>query len=1278
MSGREKSIEGVPTRGSKKSTGAEKKKRAGWERVLVWGGILTLLVLVLIEGTSSKFYGETLKSFESRFRIPDGGRERPTVPLAEATGHIRGFPFKRELGTRPNRRIVYSWPSFFRTFKMVMNVNDKNEVVSVDSHGSIDDLPVPASNAAAEIEAKFYLKGKRVKTGENVIELAPPESPDGNQFVSYYGSLARELVRQSVLMAARCEMGLRTRDSNFGEVLLFEAGEPRFPLQVSSKIDHRNQQQGPLCVIEVSRTQPDGKHFQWTKAIPFNGADLEDFVSQLEALSRGDFIQALQDAGFSLRTRAIVDSSSSSTVASKRPSGRPKLDAISQFAELRRVSAEFAANGESDAVLEGLIEAYSNLGSLTDHYWSSMPKSFKARALLFAQRYVARRGSTPATLAFRAYARALAGRHVTALADVQAARSIEGGTAPAWLNLIEAYCAYKPDVLQKTKGDDKELSLYLLMRISQRIGSKKQATSTITRFLEVNPASFKALLLLCETYELGNYRAVTEAGFDVTWSSTYPKLQAISDLPPAALQIATTQSASQQFDPDNEYRSRIAFIDALRAAGGDLNDESEPSWSMLAEMLEETTFTQVVHTLYCEDVMLGISAEKSLERLRPLVESHRWKGFLDAFTDDKKFGAAQMSHFAREFKPGNYEHSMLLMLDVLSRTAPRDDYAQFFPKTLLNFDFVYEDLVKEIRYQSAPPTSIAQCLRSVSPHQPATAAVLIEHDWENAKLLAPEWEVTYAKCPNVMIKLAEKFETLRKMEDAVRCFKKSIDLEPTYAAYRKLADVYYWQGNLTAYQETLEDSLALPDFGLERSNTEGNLATFLMRKGDWEGAQPYAESAAGSYSSTGLLTAAHCAEGLKDWPRAEAYTRAASERYRGSEADWYIWCVRTGHGDVRAARALADQYWQSFVPPLSQAQSDSLLDRYLMDGKLTQALEIVRQFEIEPISRMDTVDLNLDPRKVLHGALIADELNEFALRDKLLKAVPQATISRGSDQLIEFANLMLRALKEPDKVQWDGTAFDEIMARATRDEVTFLYFAAGKTLWNRKQIELGRPYLEAAATSFSLGKRSCMFAAQMLRSQNLPVGHTRLSELPDDLEAVCSKLQNVGNQVLLRNYEEAERYLKEAEELRPGFSAIHNAKAHLATSRGRFSEAVQHFEEAVKLNPDSAYAHSQAAWILATCPDDAVRNGAAAVEHAEAALRLRPITNYLTHTCLAAAYAEVGRFDEAYRQETMAIDLSDYSSKNHDRLMQYNRKKPFRDQSLLAEPLHSEGAAAQE
>jgi Flp pilus assembly protein TadD len=80
---------------------------------------------------------------------------------------------------------------------------------------------------------------------------------------------------------------------------------------------------------------------------------------------------------------------------------------------------------------------------------------------------------------------------------------------------------------------------------------------------------------------------------------------------------------------------------------------------------------------------------------------------------------------------------------------------------------------------------------------------------------------------------------------------------------------------------------------------------------------------------------------------------------------------------------------------------------------------------------------------------------------------------------------------------------------------------------------------------------------------------------------------------------------------------------------GRVAEAMVRYEAALKIAPDAAPVLSNYAWALSTAPDPALRNGAKALDLAQRADQLAGGKNPVFIRTMAAAYAELGHFDEA-------------------------------------------------
>ena len=99
--------------------------------------------------------------------------------------------------------------------------------------------------------------------------------------------------------------------------------------------------------------------------------------------------------------------------------------------------------------------------------------------------------------------------------------------------------------------------------------------------------------------------------------------------------------------------------------------------------------------------------------------------------------------------------------------------------------------------------------------------------------------------------------------------------------------------------------------------------------------------------------------------------------------------------------------------------------------------------------------------------------------------------------------------------------------------------------------------------------------------------------------------------------------------IRPGNPDCHTILAIALDESGHSVEAIQHYERALEISPQSVSALNNLAWLLATCPDASLRNGARAIQLAQQADQLSGSTNAVVLRTLAAGYAEAGQFGKA-------------------------------------------------
>jgi tetratricopeptide (TPR) repeat protein len=112
----------------------------------------------------------------------------------------------------------------------------------------------------------------------------------------------------------------------------------------------------------------------------------------------------------------------------------------------------------------------------------------------------------------------------------------------------------------------------------------------------------------------------------------------------------------------------------------------------------------------------------------------------------------------------------------------------------------------------------------------------------------------------------------------------------------------------------------------------------------------------------------------------------------------------------------------------------------------------------------------------------------------------------------------------------------------------------------------------------------------------------------------------------------------------------------------------KHLRELFSLVSDSSVILNDLAWLLATHPDAAVRDGKAAVELVERALAAKNAgINPTLLSTAAAAYAETGRFDTAINKAEQALALARASGNeqiatlSESLLASFQTMRPYRD-----------------
>jgi len=169
---------------------------------------------------------------------------------------------------------------------------------------------------------------------------------------------------------------------------------------------------------------------------------------------------------------------------------------------------------------------------------------------------------------------------------------------------------------------------------------------------------------------------------------------------------------------------------------------------------------------------------------------------------------------------------------------------------------------------------------------------------------------------------------------------------------------------------------------------------------------------------------------------------------------------------------------------------------------------------------------------------------------------------------------------------------------------------------------------------------------------------------PKDLRTYCGRASTFEDMGELNkasaDYDQATRYnATEASDY------VIRGTAHF--SKGNYRAAASDFEKATRLSPRDYDALLSLAWFQATCPEDSLRNATEALEKAKRACELSRWQHSDALDALAAAYAEIGNFDDAVKYQTQAINMKGVYAFNRkkmqERLELYRQHKPYRKES---------------
>ena len=169
-----------------------------------------------------------------------------------------------------------------------------------------------------------------------------------------------------------------------------------------------------------------------------------------------------------------------------------------------------------------------------------------------------------------------------------------------------------------------------------------------------------------------------------------------------------------------------------------------------------------------------------------------------------------------------------------------------------------------------------------------------------------------------------------------------------------------------------------------------------------------------------------------------------------------------------------------------------------------------------------------------------------------------------------------------------------------------------------------------------------------------------LKEDPEDLELL---LQVATLYRMKKQSGSAIEYYTKTIEVEPDGPLGYQGRADAYLAIGKQVEALADYEQALKLDPDNASLLNNLAWLLATSPDDNLRDGRRSIELGTKACELTEYKQAHILSTLAAGYAESGDFETALKWSEKAVEIGSDELQEPlvKELESYRRGEPWRE-----------------
>ena len=319
--------------------------------------------------------------------------------------------------------------------------------------------------------------------------------------------------------------------------------------------------------------------------------------------------------------------------------------------------------------------------------------------------------------------------------------------------------------------------------------------------------------------------------------------------------------------------------------------------------------------------------------------------------------------------------------------------------------------------------------------------------------------------------------------------------------------------------------------------------------------------------------------------------------------------------------------------------------------------------EVESALKDLEIVLLEDPTNQQIAGAVVEELVNLNRLDEAIELISKLLDKSPSEGLYRMRAILHRSKSNLPEAMAD---LDKAISMAPRDPMTLL---------QRAEVALDREDVKSAKEDFRIATQVAPQIINLemvigLRSR-IALAENRLADAINDAQMLSDRsptnpfhrLRLASLYTMDNRPRKAIDVLSELLQTDPENVAALRSRGDALLSVGDHQKAIEDYESAIKSvgqieidtadefqKQEAAGIYNNLSWVLATSPNDKVRNGPRSLELAEKAAALSNYEAPHILSTLAAAFAEAGNFEKAVEWSEKAVELGD--EENHEQLEQ--------------------------